>query len=180
MIVNKVKVRLCFKNKILHQRFNLPTSARYGDCKSLYCSKMRSRKWYHHIVGYLVSLALINSFTVQQQIGGTGTSLDFQFDVCHCLLKADQPIESDEDVANLFSQSRSLTTNQVSMPLCYDSKPMANKMRKSQFLLATQIHQTHMLQMLEISNLHVCFIRLFHKFSWSRKVHGVTFWISLR
>ena len=31
---------------------------------SLYCSKMRSRKWYRHLVGYLVSLALINSFTV--------------------------------------------------------------------------------------------------------------------
>ena len=108
---------------------------------SLYCCKMRSRKWYHRIVGYLVSLALINSFAVQQQIGGTGTPLDFQLDVYHCLLRADQPIESDEDVANLFSQSRSLSTNQVPMPVCYDSKPMANKMRKSQFLLATQIHQ---------------------------------------
>ena len=31
---------------------------------SLYCSKMRSRKWYHRLVGYLVSVALINSFTV--------------------------------------------------------------------------------------------------------------------
>ena len=31
---------------------------------SLYCSKMRSRKWYHRIVGYLVSLALIDFFTV--------------------------------------------------------------------------------------------------------------------
>ena len=84
-----------------------------------------------------MSLALINCFTVEQQSGGTGTSLDFQLDVCHCLLKADQPIESDEDVANLFSQSRSLTTNQVPMPMCYDSNPRANKMRKSQFLLAT-------------------------------------------
>ena len=87
---------------------------------SLFYSKMRSRKWYHRGVGYLVSLALINSFTVYHQIGSTWSLLDFQLDVCHCLLKVDQPIESDKYVANPVIQSKSLSTNQVSMPVCHD------------------------------------------------------------
>ena len=77
--------------------------------------------WYHDVViGYLVSLALINSSTVWQQIGRTESLLDFQLEVCHCLLKADQQIESDEYVTNPFSQSRSLSINQVPMPVCHD------------------------------------------------------------
>ena len=40
----------------------------------LYRSKMRSRKWYHRIVVHLVFLALINSFTVYLQMGGTGVT----------------------------------------------------------------------------------------------------------
>ena len=77
---------------------------------------MRSSKWYHRIVVHLMSLALINSFTVYRQIGGTGSLLDFQLDVCRCLLKADQLI----DVANPVSQSRSLRANQIPVPLRHD------------------------------------------------------------
>ena len=87
---------------------------------SLYRSKMRSRKWYHRIVVHLVSLALVNSFTVYRQIGGTGSLLDFQLDVCRCLLKADQLIDSHEDVANPVSRSRSLSANQVPVPVRHD------------------------------------------------------------
>ena len=63
---------------------------------------------------------MINSLIVQQQIGRTGSLLGFQRYVCHCLLKADRPTESDEHVANPVSQSRSLSVNQVPMPVCYD------------------------------------------------------------
>ena len=87
---------------------------------SLYRSKMRSRKGYHRIVVHLVSLALINSFTVYRQIGGTGSLLDFQLNVCRCLLKADQPINSDEDVSTSVSVSRSLSANQVPVPVRHD------------------------------------------------------------
>ena len=91
-----------------------------GMLLSLYRSKMRSRKWYHRIVVHLVSLALINSFSVYRQMGGTGSLLDFQLDVCRCLLKADPPIDTDEDVANPVSQSRYLSANQVPVPVRHD------------------------------------------------------------
>ena len=87
---------------------------------SLYRSKMRSRKWYHNIVVHLIFLALINSFTVYRQIGGTGSLLDFQLDVFCCLLKADQSVNSDEDIANPASMSIYLSANQVPVPVRHD------------------------------------------------------------
>ena len=82
--------------------------------------KMRCRKWYHRIVVHLMSLALINSYTVYRKMGGAGSLLDFQLDVCRCLLKADQSINSDEDVANPVTISRSSSANQVPVPVRHD------------------------------------------------------------
>ena len=84
---------------------------------SLYHSNMKSRKWYHRIVVHLVSLALVNFFTAYRQIGGTWSLLDFQLDFFRCFLKADQSINSDEDVANPVSISRSFSANQVPVPV---------------------------------------------------------------
>ena len=50
----------------------------------------------------------------------TGSLLDFQLDVCRCLLKADQSINSDKDIANPVSISRSLSANKVPVAECYD------------------------------------------------------------
>ena len=84
---------------------------------SLYHSNMKSRKWYHRIVVHLVFLALVNFFTAYRQIGGTWSLLDFQLDIFRCFLKADQSINSDEDVANPVSISRSFSANQVPVPV---------------------------------------------------------------
>ena len=75
---------------------------------SLYRTKLRSRKWYHCIVFHLVSLALINSFTVYRQIGGKGSLLEFQIKICRCLLKADKEVDSNEDMENPPRYQRSL------------------------------------------------------------------------
>lgn len=97
---------------------------------SLYQCKMRSRKWYHEIIIYLMSLALINLFTFYGQIGGNGPLLAFQLDVCCCLLKADQWIDIktlliqdiiNGDITNPVSQSRSLSANQVPAPMHSDN-----------------------------------------------------------
>ena len=61
----------------------------------------------------MVSLALLNSFTVYRKMGDTGPLLDFQLDVCRCLLKVDQLIDAEEDVTNRISQLKSLSTNQI-------------------------------------------------------------------
>ena len=50
---------------------------------------------------HLFSLALINSFTVYCQIDGKGSLLDFQIQICRCLLKADKEVDSDQDMENL-------------------------------------------------------------------------------
>lgn len=75
---------------------------------SLYRTKLRSRKWYHRTVFYLVSLALINSFTVSRQISGKGSLLEFQIEICRCLLKAEKEVDSDEDMEN-HQDSRDLS-----------------------------------------------------------------------
>ena len=75
---------------------------------SLYRTKVRSQKWYHCIVFHLVSLALINSFTIYSQIGGIGSLLDFQIEICRCLLKADKEFDSDEDMKNPRTYHRSV------------------------------------------------------------------------
>ena len=46
-------------------------------------------------------------------MGDTGPLLDFQLDVCRCLLKVDQLIDAEEDVTNRISQLKSLSTNQI-------------------------------------------------------------------
>lgn len=74
---------------------------------------MRCRKWYHRIVVHLVSLALINPFTVYRYIVGTEPLFDFQLNICCCLLKADQWIDADEDITNPVWQSRYFSVKSV-------------------------------------------------------------------
>ena len=80
---------------------------------SLYGTKLRSRKWYHRIVFHLVSLALINFFTVYRQTGGKGSLLEFQIEISRCLLKADKEVDSDEDMENPPRFQRSLKAKQT-------------------------------------------------------------------
>ena len=80
---------------------------------SLYRTKLRSRKWYHCIVFHLVSLALINSFTVYRQIGGKGSLLEFRIEICSCLVKADKEVDSNEDMENSPRFQRSLKAKKI-------------------------------------------------------------------
>ena len=101
---------------------------------SLYRTKLRSRKWYHRTVFYLVSLALINSFTVSRQISGKGSLLEFQIEICRCLLKAEKEVDSDEDMEN-HQDSRALKAKQIPDQVCNDkSQPRANKMWQTQMM----------------------------------------------
>ena len=62
---------------------------------------------------YLVSLALINSFTVFCQIGDKRSFVDFQIEICRCLLKSDKEVDSDEDMNNPPRFQRSLKAKQI-------------------------------------------------------------------
>ena len=79
----------------------------------LYRTKFRSRKWYHLIAFHLVSLALVNTFTVFHQIGGKGSKLDFQIEVYRSSIKADKVRDSDEDTENPPRFQRSLKAKQI-------------------------------------------------------------------
>ena len=50
-------------------------------------------------------------------MGGTGSLLDFHIDVCRCLLKAENPFDSDEDVETPISNFRSLKADNVPVPI---------------------------------------------------------------
>ena len=60
-------------------------------------------------VFHLVSLTFINSFTVYRQNGGKGSLLDFQIEMCRCLLKAD----SYDSIENPRRFQRSLKAKQI-------------------------------------------------------------------
>ena len=75
---------------------------------SLYRTKMRTRKWYHRIAFHLILLAVVNSFVVYRQFGGTGSLLDFHVDICRS-----SDIGSDEEDTPPAKKTRSLKASMV-------------------------------------------------------------------
>lgn len=80
---------------------------------SLYRTKMRTRKWYRRIAFHLISLAVVNSFVVYRQLGGTGSLLDFHVDICRSLLQGENNIGSDEEDTPPAKKTRSLKASMV-------------------------------------------------------------------
>ena len=89
---------------------------------SLYRTKHRSKKWYHHIAFHLISLAVVNAFLLYREVGGDGSLVDFLIDICRCLLVSDSQGsgESSNDEIPKHSRERSLRANQVPTNVCYD------------------------------------------------------------
>ncbi len=88
---------------------------------SLYCTKLRTKKWYHRIAFHLLSLAVVNSFVMYRELGGQGSLIDFLVDICRSLL-ASKPSQcgSDSESNEPVRRQRSLKGSQVPNAVRYD------------------------------------------------------------
>ena len=67
---------------------------------SLYCTKLRKKKWYHRIAFQLLSLAVVNSLVMYRDIGGEGSLIDFPV-ICRSLLASEPSHCGNEDRGHL-------------------------------------------------------------------------------
>ncbi|XP_047135563.1 piggyBac transposable element-derived protein 2-like [Hydra vulgaris] len=73
---------------------------------SLYCTRYRSKKWYHRLAFHLFSQAAVNSWIVYSEIGGNKPLVDFLADICISMIMNEST--SMKNYENALPGSRSM------------------------------------------------------------------------
>ena len=88
---------------------------------SLYKTKCKTKKWYHRIFFHLLSLSVVNAWTIYREIGGNSSLLDFQMNVSKCLIN-NVSTSDDENIEPLAKRRSAVKASQVPHEIRYDQK----------------------------------------------------------
>ena len=78
---------------------------------SLYKTKCRTRKWYHHIFIHLLHLVVVNASVIYQEVGDRGNLLDFLINISRCLMNSND--NDNFDPGPVAKRRASVKANQV-------------------------------------------------------------------
>ena len=89
---------------------------------ALYRTKLRTRKWYHRIAVHLLSLAVVNLYTIYKEVNRKGFLLMFLMDVCHSLCGTIDEEDSESSDDDPVGRRRSSSAKDVPEHIHYDRR----------------------------------------------------------